>query len=270
MLVDHQAHWHPRECFERLLGRASTPFARRWKQNGYSLHFRSGRTEYFEDRHVELDQHLADLDAHGVDLVKLSPSIIGEAAELDDNAVASTRWLSQRSAAAQDRHPGRIHALAVLPMRYPDRAIAVLDEAVTDLGMHGVCIFSNTEGVITTGGSHLEVFRRIELLRVRVYLHPAAASCLSGLSLSRTMERGFAWMVDTSMAALTLIESGLLCECPDLVVVHPHAGGTLPYVAGRLLGSDARSRARAIPGAASGNLAATPRTRRPSSGRRLC
>jgi predicted TIM-barrel fold metal-dependent hydrolase len=262
VIVDHQAHWHPREYFERLLGRTSTPFVRRWQESGYSLHYSGGRVEYFTDKHVELDLHLADMDEHGIDVVKLSPSIIGEAAELDsDDAVASTRWLNQQLAAAQRQHPDRIHALAVLPMRQPDRALAVLDEAVTELGMHGVCVFSNSDGMVTTGRSHLKIFQRIEELGVPMYLHPAAASCLRALSVTRTMERGFAWMVDTSIAAMTLIESGVLEECPNLVVVHPHAGGTIPYVAGRLLGSSARSRARGVPDGTRHDLAGTLRSR---------
>jgi aminocarboxymuconate-semialdehyde decarboxylase len=44
------------------------------------------------------------------------------------------------------------------------------------------------------------------------------------------------WMFDTSLAALSLIVSGILDAHPSLVVLHPHVGGVLPYVSGRIEG----------------------------------
>ena len=41
-------------------------------------------------------------------------------------------------------------------------------------------------------------------------------------------------MYQTSLTALRLIDSGLLDAVPDLVVVHPHLGGVLPYIAERV------------------------------------
>ena len=41
-------------------------------------------------------------------------------------------------------------------------------------------------------------------------------------------------MAHTSAAAFNLIESGTLDACPSLTVLHPHLGGVLPYLLGRL------------------------------------
>jgi aminocarboxymuconate-semialdehyde decarboxylase len=41
-------------------------------------------------------------------------------------------------------------------------------------------------------------------------------------------------MVDTSLAMLRLILGGVLERNPALRVVHPHAGGVLPYLMGRV------------------------------------
>jgi predicted TIM-barrel fold metal-dependent hydrolase len=49
----------------------------------------------------------------------------------------------------------------------------------------------------------------------------------------------------TSLTALRLVDEGVLDAVPDLVVVHPHLGGVLPYVAeriGLLGGSKAKHR----------------------------
>jgi aminocarboxymuconate-semialdehyde decarboxylase len=42
------------------------------------------------------------------------------------------------------------------------------------------------------------------------------------------------YMFDSSVAALRLVLSEIVSELPDLTVVHPHCGATLPYLAGRL------------------------------------
>ena len=41
-------------------------------------------------------------------------------------------------------------------------------------------------------------------------------------------------MFDTSIAMLSLVVGGILDACPRLQVVHPHLGGTLPFLAGRV------------------------------------
>src|SRR5262249_26133912 len=52
----------------------------------------------------------------------------------------------------------------------------------------------------------------------------------------RPIEVGVNWMWETTTAALSLVYDGVLDACPGLTVVHPHLGGTLPYLAGRLAG----------------------------------
>ena len=47
------------------------------------------------------------------------------------------------------------------------------------------------------------------------------------------LETLVAYMFDTSLAALRLVLSGIL-DGLSLPVVHPHCGGTLPYLAGRI------------------------------------
>ena len=42
-------------------------------------------------------------------------------------------------------------------------------------------------------------------------------------------------MVDTSIAMLRLILSGILERYPNLLIVHPHCGGVLPYLMPRIV-----------------------------------
>jgi predicted TIM-barrel fold metal-dependent hydrolase len=48
------------------------------------------------------------------------------------------------------------------------------------------------------------------------------------------MERPLGYMFDSSFAVLSLIVAGVLDAYPDLTLVHPHFGGTLPYLTQRV------------------------------------
>jgi aminocarboxymuconate-semialdehyde decarboxylase len=113
-------------------------------------------------------------------------------------------------------------------------AIETLDEAILSLGLRGVCVLSNIAGTPIGTAETLPIYRRIDELGVPLLLHPANTSMAFELGLPWGIEVGLTWMWDTSAAALSLIFAGILDECPNLTVLHPHLGGTIPYVIGRI------------------------------------
>jgi predicted TIM-barrel fold metal-dependent hydrolase len=80
----------------------------------------------------------------------------------------------------------------------------------------------------------VDVYRRIDELGLPLFLHPAQRSVATHVEYSPIIEMGLSWMFDTAAAALALVFSGVLDECPGLTVVHPHLGGVLPFVAERV------------------------------------
>ena len=48
------------------------------------------------------------------------------------------------------------------------------------------------------------------------------------------VEVTFGWMFDSTVAAMSLTLNGILDDFPSLQVVHPHYGGILPYLRGRI------------------------------------
>jgi predicted TIM-barrel fold metal-dependent hydrolase len=233
-IVDHQAHWYPRSYVESLIDRDGYPSARR---QGPNLLYESavGESWLLSPRYTDLDVQLADMDAHGVDVALTSANLPGEVSRLDlEQAVQTLDVLNDELAAAQRRHPDRIVGLCMLPMQDADAALQVLDRAIEQLGLKGVCLLSNIAGRPIVAPDLLRVYRRIEELGVPLFLHPSHTSVAAGAVLSPTIEIGLAWMFDTAAAALALIYGGVLDACPGLTVVHPHLGGALPYVTGRV------------------------------------
>lgn len=237
-VVDHQTHWLPASYLDGLVGRRDFPRAER-SAEGYLFETPDGARWTLSPKHTELDEHFADMAAHGVDLMVSSPGIIGEFRGLHGQELheAADR-LNEATAAAQREYPDRFAGLAVLPMAEPELAVRVLDRAVGELGLRGVCVYSNTGGSTPiTLPELLPVYRGIESWGVPLFLHPSTRSLLFEARLSPVVERGLAWMCDTSVAAASLIVDGVLDACPGLTVVHPHLGGVLPYAVGRLSAS---------------------------------
>ena len=66
-----------------------------------------------------------------------------------------------------------------------------------------------------------------------VFLHPTR-TIFAGALQRFGLEYVVGYVFDTTAAALALVFSGVLDEFPELAIVHPHLGGTIPYLAGRI------------------------------------
>lgn len=237
-VVDYQVHWYPPSAVERLRGRTAYPKAERGADGGYALWLDDGASQPLMDRLAvaDLDGHLAHAAAAGVDVLVLGPATLAEVFHLP--AAEAAELLSHvhvEYAAAQRAHPDHVVALAALPMQDPALALTELDHAVGDLGLRGVSLVTTIDEKrpLVTEDS-LRVFARIAELGVPVVMHPGFRSATrSGIRTIRE-DAGLSWVYQTSLTALRLIDEGVLDAVPDLVVVHPHLGGVLPYVAERI------------------------------------
>jgi aminocarboxymuconate-semialdehyde decarboxylase len=233
-LVDHQAHWYPRRYFASLLHAHGYPRARRTAE-GFVFTPAPGEETLLAPRFFELDLQMDDLAAHGCAAAVVSPNFTGEVARMESaQAVETLELLHEEYAAAQRAHPGRFAGLAMLPLQDPDAALGVLDRAIGVHGLKGVCLLSNVAGAPIVSDALRPVYARIAELGVPVVLHPSHASAARDHVYNGAIDVGLGWMFDTAAAALALIYGGVLDDHPDLVVVHPHLGGVLPYVRRRV------------------------------------
>jgi predicted TIM-barrel fold metal-dependent hydrolase len=215
-VVDHQAHWYP----EALLKEAAA----------------AGRCDrYSTPSFYKFDLQLASMDRHGIDVAVLSTNLIGD---VDALGAREARDFIERCneavAALQREHPDRIAGLAMLPMAHPEEALLTLDRAIGELDLRGVCVLSNIGGKPIYNEELLPVYKRLSELGVPLYLHPHNQSMALQHGVDAVTEIGAMWMADTTAAALTLVYRGVLDACPGFTVVHPHAGGVLPYICQRV------------------------------------
>jgi predicted TIM-barrel fold metal-dependent hydrolase len=132
------------------------------------------------------------------------------------------------------QHADRFVGLAALPLPDVEAAICELDRALDQLDFRGVFLPSHLNGIGLDNPS-LEAFYAHAAQRgVPLVLHPSVPTW-GAVMRDHSMIPMMGFMVDTSIAMLKLILGGVLERHPTLQVVHPHAGGVLPYVMGRVV-----------------------------------
>jgi aminocarboxymuconate-semialdehyde decarboxylase len=242
MLIDHQSHWYPGSAWKRLEQRSDYPRASR-RGATWVLETAPGEAMPYALGGIELEVQLQDMDAHGVDAIVCSTAGtpgIGDVTMLEPSeAMDMTQLVNHEMAAAQREHPDRLIGLCVLPLQDTERALVVLDEAILELGLKGVSIHANINGQPIVSDATEPVFARIAELGVPAVLHPTLRTAMSGAyARFGAMFELTTWMFDTSAAALSLIVGGVLDRHEALRILHPHLGGTLPFLAGRMAGLD--------------------------------
>lgn len=232
-IVDSQWHWHPPALMNHHLQRVSHPRARRTEW-GYIYEVSENEIWNFTPDFYDLDTQVRALDAAGIHAAIVSASVAGD---VNDRSPGEAKelcsLLNEEMAQAQQSHPGRFYGLAVLPLKDVEAALDVLDEAIERLGLWGILLPSNVDGDSIANPELKYLYEKSERLQIPLFLHPTR-SFRQGRVTPYRMEIPIGWMFDTSFATMSLIVSGMLDEYPQLKIVHPHMGGTLPYLHARV------------------------------------
>ena len=122
---------------------------------------------------------------------------------------------------------------AMLPMQAPDLALKELERAAKLPGMRAVYMATNINGTDLDDKSFWPVYAKCEELGWPVMLHPVET-----IGADRTKKYYLRNLLgnpyESGVAAAHLIFGGVLDAFPRLEVLLPHAGGTFPWLIGRL------------------------------------
>ncbi|MEO8751389.1 MAG: amidohydrolase family protein [Casimicrobiaceae bacterium] len=212
--------------------------------NGQSF-FRSGHyvlrgVRFTGSPFSDVPLRLAAMDRIGIDHQVLSPNPLTYF-YAQPPAVAMTFCRAHNDAMARTvrAHPRRFSGLAQLPMQDPEGAASELARAVAELGLVGAYIGSDFAGIDLAAPSLAPVWRALEALDVPVVIHPAPVDVERGPAQQQGSR---AWDLDIvigfghdeTSAVAHLLYGGVLDRHPRLRVHIPHAGGTAPYLKGRM------------------------------------
>jgi aminocarboxymuconate-semialdehyde decarboxylase len=182
------------------------------------------------DSFVDADAKLAELASMEIDaaVVSVSPTIFYyhvDAAAGEAMAVAANEGLAGMSGE-------RLKWMASVPLQAPERAAAVLEEAV-QAGAVGVEIGTSAAETPLDDPSLEPFWSAAERLGAPVMLHPAYVPKHPRLG-DFYLENVIGFLVETTIAIERLICAGVLDRHPGLRVVLLHAAGYFPWQAGRL------------------------------------
>jgi predicted TIM-barrel fold metal-dependent hydrolase len=171
------------------------------------------------------------MEAYAIDAAVVSPGPPG--AYLGDQARANelARTLNEDAAALRDSEPGRLAALATLPLPDVGAALAELAYALDELRLDGVFLLSNVEGVYLGDAAWDALFQELERRGAYVFVHPAFPP--HPLPLAHPVWL-YEFTFDTTRAIAHLIYTGTLERCPNVRIQVAHLGGTAPFLAHRI------------------------------------
>lgn len=213
---------------------------------------------------VSRDEALRNMDANEIlAVVHSAPFPIGPIAGRE-----LARVINDGSADLISGHPSRFGALAALPLPDVDASLKELEYALDTLGLDGVCLVSNAAGTYLGDPALDELFAELDRRRVTVFIHPnlpplkppfslippqawlplirtvgkLQSAPGAGEVLRRLGERrkkrlpGYLveFVFDTTRAVASMLFNGTFERFPRINYILAHAGGTTPYLLGRL------------------------------------
>jgi len=174
-------------------------------------------------------ERLKDMNKMGVDVQVLSPAPIQYYYfTAPDVGAKISRDVNESIAKVVSENPDRFVGLGTVPLQNVDLAIKELEYAVKSLGMRGVEICTNVNGLnLTDPALGLEkFFVKASDLDAVVFLHPMGFS-----QGERLVDHYFNNVIgnpfDTSLALAHLIFDGVLARHSKLKILAAHGGGFL-------------------------------------------
>jgi predicted TIM-barrel fold metal-dependent hydrolase len=226
MVIDFQHHYIPVELAKKrgLYSETGRTMLREGGLPATTMH----------QRLYDLDLQLRDMDEAGVDVSVLS-CLLGWSAPLEE-----CRLINDDLAVLQKKYPRRFVGLAQAPILEGKTALDELRRAIKELGLLGVTITSQINGLSLDAPALGDFYETVCALDVPVFVHPALVPTgyehLKDYDLPRVLGRE----VDLTVATTRLIAGGVFDRFPTLKIVMAHFGGGIAAVKERLVGKGYR------------------------------
>lgn len=186
---------------------------------------------------------VGECDRHGVTVQVLSPTpmMIPDYVDNAADAAEICTILNDGNAALAAKFSKRFIALAALPMQDAKLAVKEL-ERVRRLGMRGIEINSNINGLDLDEARFLPVFEAASELDMAVFVHPWGGFMSPAEErLKKRMHQQRNWRpwligmgMETALAFDAMRSGGVHEKLPKLRVLYAHGGGAFPALLGRL------------------------------------
>lgn len=232
MIVDFHSHFYPKAYLEELERESGFARIQRDERGRLIIHYR-GDYNIVVKEHTDIPQRLKALDVYGIDLQVLTLTTPGVERESSDRGRELARCTNDAFGEIIEGYPDRFTAMAALPLQEPIEAAAELERAVRECGLRGGMVMSNVNGEPLDSEKFFPIYEMAVKLDVPLYIHPTSPINQNAMEDYRLVPL-LGFCVDTTLAVLRLLFSGVLERFPQLKLVASHMGGVFPYLRGRV------------------------------------
>ena len=230
MRIDVHAHYYPTDLVDRMEALGS-PFVAGARHN--------------PGAGVTLDQRIELLDGCGIHVQVLCGGAQQAYFAAASKAVDGARYLNDYYRDVAAKYGGRFSAFGVVPLPHVDAAIAEAARCLDELGFPGLNLGCSVAGQPLDDPLFVPFWQEMERRQAAIFLHPL------GIGAPMSDAYQLDWLVagcfEDTITALRLAFSNFTAKYPNVKVIVPHLGGTVPFVWGRMWSP---SRRQAIDGGA--------------------
>jgi predicted TIM-barrel fold metal-dependent hydrolase len=189
------------------------------------------------------EQSIEDLDRGGCAAAVIS--VTNPGLWFGDKAVTTrlARACNDYGAMLVQKYPARFGMFAAMPLPDVDATLKEIEYAYDTLKADGIGLFTSYGDTWLGNAAFRPVMEELNRRRAVVHVHPTAANCC------RNLEYGVApgsieYGTDTTRALIGVAFSGDSTRFRDIRFVWSHAGGSAPFLAGRIDGASGNAKDR--------------------------
>ena len=232
MNIDVHNHFYPKAYMEELGKGGGYAKVERDAQGRLLIHY-EGDYNIVVGPHIDIEERLKAMDRCGIEMHVLTLTTPSVEREVPEKGVKLAELANDGFSQVVEKYPERFQAFAALPLQVPEAAAEELERAVRELGLRGGTLMTNVDGKPLDLDEFMPVYEKAVELDVPLFLHPTSPINSRAMEDYRLVPiLGFG--VDTSLAVLRLVFSGVLKKLPRLKLIASHLGGVYPYLRGRI------------------------------------
>jgi aminocarboxymuconate-semialdehyde decarboxylase len=230
-VLDFHNHFYPQGYLDAV---KAGPTTMKYSEDdeGNPLLGYPGDTNVVVPGHRNIERRIEACDAAGVDHQILTLTTPATHIEEPNRAAELARIVNDEFADIANRFE-RFHALGTLPLNDPEASVLEFERLTTQLGLRGVMVFSNINGVALADERFWPLYERANDQGAVIMIHPTAPVGVEAM-LDYWLMPLIGFTMDTTLAAAKLVFSGVAERFPRIRWVLGHLGGAIPYLAERL------------------------------------
>lgn len=181
------------------------------------------------------EKSLEQMDKFDIAVAMLSMTQMGDI--LYDNTEkgrAAVRTGNEYGAKVRSDHPKRFGLFTGVPLPDIKGTMKEIEYGLDTLKADGIGIYTNDNQGRWPGDPYFDpMWRELNRRNTIVYMHPLAPPCCTHLNDSvPTAMNEFDF--DITRACTSILANGVLHNYPNVKIIIPHSGGTMPMIAGRI------------------------------------